>query len=85
MLFRKDYAFLELVVGIAAFLIPIIVVLTLAGEVPYGRDAVFAFSAFGLILGFASGYAILEGYYKITDQLKFMEYEDYKKSQKSKS
>lgn len=84
-LFRKDYAFLELVIGIAAFLIPIIVVLTLEGGLPYERKSLLVFSVFGLILGFASGYAILEGYYKLTEKLKFMEYEDYKKSQKSKS
>lgn len=81
MLFRKDYAFIQVIVGAIAFFAPIILILTLSTDVSYGRDFVMMFAFFGLILGFASGFTILNAYYKLTDRLKFMEYEDYKESE----
>lgn len=84
MLFRKDYAFLELLVGVIAFFTPIFVVLIISPENVYSRGFVFVSVIFGLVLGFLSGFTILEGYYKLTQKLKFMEYEDFKNSEKSK-
>ncbi len=80
MLFRKDFAFLQVIVGVIAFVVPILLVLALTSG-PYTRGTVMIFTGFGLIVGFASGFAILNAYYKLTDRLKFMEYEDYKKSE----
>lgn len=79
MLFRKDYAFLEVLIGVISILIPILAVLILSPGI-YNRGTVFAFAIFGVALGFAGGFAIIDGYYKLTDRLKFMEYEDFKKS-----
>lgn len=84
MLFRKDYAFLQVIVGVLAFVVPLILILTLKTDVSYGRDYLMMFTVFGLVLGFASGFTILNAYYKLTERLKFMEYEDYKESKGKK-
>lgn len=81
MLFRKDFAFLQVIVAVIAFVIPILLVLILPAGSSYSRGTVMIFTGFGLIVGFASGFAILNAYYKLTDKLKFMEYEDYKKAE----
>lgn len=78
MLFRDDYAFLQVIGGVVAFLVPIIVILTMSAEASYAKWVILAFTIFGLALGFLSGFIILNGYYKLTDKLKFMKYEDYK-------
>lgn len=85
MLFRDDYAFLQVIGGVVAFLIPIIVVLIMSGEASYSRGMILAFTVFGLMLGFLSGFVILRGYYQLTDKLKFIEYEDYKDTAEKES
>lgn len=80
MLFRKDYSFLQVLVGTASFFIPIVIILSLSGEVNYARSEIMTFTLFGLAVGVIGGLLILDGYYKLTEQLKFEEYEDFKRS-----
>lgn len=70
MLFREDYSFLQVIGGVVAFLIPIIVALTMSPEASYSKWVILAFTVFALALGFLSGFAVLNSYYKLTDMFK---------------
>ncbi len=79
-IFRKDFAFLQVILGVIAFFVPILIVLTMEANGKYLRADLLGFSIAGLVLGVISAVLILNAYYKLTDQLKFVEYEDYQKS-----
>ncbi len=81
MFFRKDYEFFEVVLGAAAFFIPIIAIISLSGKEVYTRTSLLGFSLASIVAGLIAGFLILDGYYKLTDRLKFLEYDDYKKAQ----
>lgn len=80
MIFRKDYAFLQVILGIIAFFIPIIAIMSISSGGSYDRATLLGFSIAGLFVGLLSGFLILNAFYKLTDRLKFVEYEDYRKS-----
>ncbi len=72
-LFRKDYAFSQVIIGIILILIPIALMISLhSNEMSYENLKVF-FTLSGLIGGGVGIYLITNGYYKLTD--KFKEYE----------
>ncbi len=80
MIFRKDYEFFEVVLGVIAIFIPIIVIVSLSTDQFFSRTTLFGFSIVSLVAGLVAGILILDGYYKLTEKLKFLEYEDYKES-----
>lgn len=80
MVFRKDYAFIEVVLGVVSFFIPIIVIISISADKVYNKSTLLGFAVASLFFGLISGLLILNAYYKLTDQLRFIEYEDYKKS-----
>lgn len=80
-LFRKDYAFLQVILGVAAFFVPIIVIVSVSSGLTYDRSTLLGFTTASLIIGIISGFLILNAYYKLTEKLKFVEYEEYKKSE----
>ncbi len=85
MFFRKDYEFFEVILGIVAIFIPIIVIVSLSTDAAYSRTALLGFSLASIVAGIIAGFLVLDGYYKLTDKLKFLEYEDYKKSKEEGS
>lgn len=80
MFFRKDYEFFEVVLGVIAIFIPIIVIVSLSTDEVYSRTALLGFSIASIVAGLVAGLLILDGYYKLTEKLKFLEFEDYKES-----
>lgn len=80
MFFRKDYEFFEVVLGVIAIFIPIIVIVSLSTDEVYSRTALLGFSIASIVAGLVAGILILDGYYKLTEKLKFLEFEDYKES-----
>lgn len=73
MLFRKDYAFLQVIVGIILIVIPIILmILSPTKNLAFSTSKTFH-TIVGLVGGGAGIYLITNGYYKLTDR--FKEYE----------
>ncbi|MFP4005797.1 MAG: hypothetical protein ACLFUR_03645 [Candidatus Hadarchaeia archaeon] len=81
MLLRKDYAFLQTLIGTVLFFVPIILILTMEQHGNYSWKNLFGFSLFGLTAGITGSIHVLNAYYKLTEQFKFEEYEDFRKSQ----
>ncbi len=72
MVFRKDFAFLQVLVGAILIFIPIAVMFTVSPEITGFFRAKLFFTIVGLVCGGGGTYLIGNGYYKLTE--KFVEY-----------
>ena len=73
-LFRKDYAFFQVLLGVVLIFIPILLLAFLSTEELNTTSLKIFFTVVGMIGGGAGVYLITNGYYKLTD--KFKEFEE---------
>ncbi len=68
----RDIEFFEVIVGVVIVFVPIIITVTLSPSKTFSRTTLMGFNIASIITGLISGFLILDGYYKLTDKLKFM-------------